>query len=127
MGGGDVGIPAAYTYFGQFVDHDVTLEAHSADLPDLLDADLTPLRRSEIRERIRNTRTAALELDSVYGSQAPRDGDRMEVGKVADSGGRPPGKTTSTTCRGAPPTLPVHDREALIGDPRNDENLVVAQ
>jgi hypothetical protein len=44
MGGGDSRIPAAYTYFGQFVDHDVTLEAHSADLPDLLDEDLTPLR-----------------------------------------------------------------------------------
>ncbi|MDP8948555.1 MAG: hypothetical protein M3N09_10765, partial [Actinomycetota bacterium] len=36
-GGGDSDIPAAYTYFGQFVDHDITLEAVSADLQELLD------------------------------------------------------------------------------------------
>src|SRR5688572_32556863 len=35
-------IPAIYTYFGQFVDHDVTLEAKSAELPDLLAQNLAP-------------------------------------------------------------------------------------
>jgi hypothetical protein len=32
-GANDSPIPAAYTYFGQFVDHDVTLEVQPADLP----------------------------------------------------------------------------------------------
>jgi heme peroxidase len=127
-GGGDAGIPAAYTYFGQFVDHDVTLEARSADLPDLLGEDLAPLSRSEIKERLRNARTAALELDSVYGPPAPRNGDSMEVGKVAASGGRPPGKDDFNDLPREPRRrLPERDRAALIGDPRNDENLVVAQ
>ncbi len=30
---GDSPIPAAYTYFGQFVDHDTTFEVQPADLP----------------------------------------------------------------------------------------------
>ena len=127
-GGGDSRIPAAYTYFGQFVDHDVTLEANSASLPDLLDPDLAPLGRSQIRENIRNTRTAALELDSVYGPPAPRNGDRMEIGKVDESGGRPPGKNDFNDLPREPRRrLPEHDRAALTGDPRNDENLVIAQ
>jgi hypothetical protein len=127
-GGGDSRIPAAYTYFGHFVDHDATLEAHSADLPKLLDPDLTPLGRSLIREKIRNTRTATLELDSVYGSPAPRNGDRMKIGKVAQSGGRPPGKDDFNDLpREHRSPVPEHDRAALTGDPRNEENLVLAR
>ena len=77
---------------------------------------------------MRNARTAALELDSVYGPPAPRSGDSMEVGKVAASGGRPPGKDDFNDLpREARRRLPERDRAALIGDPRNDENLVVAQ
>ena len=128
-GGGNSDIPAAYTYFGQFVDHDVTLEAHSADLPKLLDPDLTPLTLHHIREKLRNTRTATLELDSVYGSPAPRNGDKMRIGKVDESsGGRPQGKDDNNDLPREPRRPdPEHDRAALIGDPRNDENLVVAQ
>jgi len=47
-GGGDSPIPAAYTYFGQFLDHDITLELESATLRDLVDPELTPLGRAEI-------------------------------------------------------------------------------
>src|SRR5215211_6006845 len=128
--GGDSTIPAAYTYFGQFVDHDITLELESADLPELVDPDLTPLGRTRIRRNIRNARTATLELDSVYGGPAPRDGEKMRLGKVdEDSGGRPPGKDDNNDLprRGRRPGDPERDREALIGDPRNDENLIVAQ
>src|SRR5215203_5963680 len=127
-GGGDSAIPAAYTYFGQFVDHDITLELKSADLPDLVDPDLAPLGRTEIRRKIRNARTATLELDSVYGGIAPRDGEKMRIGKVAQSGGRPPGKDDNNDLpRRGLSTNPELDREALTGDPRNDENLIVSQ
>jgi Animal haem peroxidase len=69
-----------------------------------------------------------LELDSVYGSPAPRDDDKMEVGKVANSGNRPPGKNDFNDLpRDGRHRLPERDRAALIGDPRKDENLVVAQ
>jgi hypothetical protein len=85
---GDSGIPAAYTYFGQFVDHDITLEAVSSPLPSLIDPKLTPLPLKEIRQRIRNTRTATLDLDSVYGSPAPRDGEKMQLGKVTPLNGQ---------------------------------------
>ena len=129
-GGGDSDIPAAYTYFGQFVDHDITLELESATLPELFDPDLTPLGRAEIREKIRNARTATLDLDSVYGGLAPRDGEKMLIGKVDESsGGRPPGKDDNNDLprRGRKPDDRERDREARIGDPRNDENLIVAQ
>ena len=128
-GGGDSDIPAAYTYFGQFVDHDITLELESADLPDLLDPGLTPLGRTQIRRNIRNARTATLDLDSVYSGPAQRDGEKMRIGKVSPSGNRPPDKDDNNDLprRGRKPGDPELDREALIGDPRNDENLIVAQ
>lgn len=127
-GGGNSAIPAAYTYFGQFVDHDITFDLVSADLPELLDPGLTPLKLAEIRKKIRNARTATLELDSVYGAPARRDGAKMRIGKVAPSGGRPQGKDDFNDLLRRPRRPnPERDREALIGDPRNDENLVVAQ
>ncbi len=132
--GGDVGIPAGYTYFGQFLDHDVTLETVSATLPDLLDPDLKPLRRTEIRDAIRNARTATLDLDSIYGLPAPRSGAKMEIGRVTSLESdekpflRPPGKSARNDLPREPRSDdPEHDRAALIGDPRNDENTIVAQ
>src|SRR5829696_9762484 len=130
-GGGDSDIPAAYTYFGQFVDHDITLELESATLRDLVDPDLAPLGLAEIREKIRNARTATLELDSVYGGPVPRDDEnpeKMRIGRVTRSGSRPEGKDVFNDLpRRGRRSDPKLDREALIGDPRNDENLIVAQ
>jgi heme peroxidase len=134
---GDSEIPAAYTYFGQFVDHDITLEAVSAPLPNLIDPNLKPLPLNEIRKRIRNARTATLDLDSVYSPPAPRVGDKMKLGKVTSVNGqappflRPPGKDDFNDLAREPrnndPAQRDHDRAALTGDPRNDENLIVGQ
>ena len=131
---GDGPIPAVYTYFGQFVDHDVTLEAASADVKELLSPLLKPLPLEKIRNELRNVRTATLDLDSVYGPPAPRRGERMAVGKVTPLGGdrlplrRPPGKDDFNDLPREPRNPDQrHDRAALIGDPRNDENTIVAQ
>jgi len=84
-----------------------------------------------------------LELDSVYGLPAPRqdpppNGNRkkMKIGEPTALGGtsipllRPPGTTADNNHdlpREPPSVDVVHDRAALIGDPRNDENTIIAQ
>jgi hypothetical protein len=133
-GGSESGIPAAYTYFGQFVDHDIMLEAVSAILPELTDPYLSPLPLDRIESGIQNARTAKLDLDSVYGFPAPRVGSKMQLGKVTELGGsgvpflRPQGKDDDNDLprEGRSRDL-AHDRAALIGDPRNDENTIIAQ
>jgi len=141
----DAELPAAYTYLGQFVDHDITFEVHPADLPpsasgsvaDLVAPDMVPLSLAAIRNALRNFRSATLDLDSVYGLPAPldpADGAKLLVGAVTplNSPGRPtqrpPGKGDDNDLPREPRgTNNLHDRAALIGDPRNDENLIVAQ
>jgi hypothetical protein len=144
MGGAnDSTIPAAYTYFGQFIDHDITLEVQdfpasaSGTVTDLLDPNMTPLSLAEVRNALRNFRSATLDLDSLYGLPAPRDpanGAKMRIGKVtnlnqaAEPFLRPPGKTDDNDLPREPRSQnELHDRAALIGDPRNDENTIVAQ
>src|ERR687889_1130495 len=53
----------------------------------------------------------------------------MRIGKVSPSGNRPPDKDDNNDLprRGRRPGEPELDREARIGDPRDDENLIVAQ
>ena len=55
IGGDNPNVPAGYTYLGQFVDHDITL-------------DTTPLAEVAVDPNAtRNFRTPALDLDSLYG------------------------------------------------------------
>jgi hypothetical protein len=155
---GDSDIPAAYTYFGQFIDHDITLEASSSglgqgagNLTDLFARGVAPLSVQTIREVLLNLRTASLDLDNVYGPPAQRDATnsaKMRLGKVTPVSSTAPGCTPSPSdgqfCRpelapGQPKddandlpreaksTVLERDRAAIIGDPRNDENLIVAQ
>ncbi|RPJ85534.1 MAG: peroxidase [Acidobacteria bacterium] len=128
-------IPAAYTYLGQFIDHDVTLEAQSASLTELLNPAMVPLPLDTARNALFNLRTATLDLDSVYGFPAPRVGPRMKIGTVSTLPNnqqipltRPPLKGDDNDLpREDPSRDPRFDRAALIGDPRNDENTIVAQ
>src|SRR5205085_9280278 len=63
----DSKIPSAYTYFGQFIDHDSTLmmiPGESKLNDPLSDPNLAPLLLTEI-DKIKNLRTPALDLDSV--------------------------------------------------------------
>jgi nucleoid-associated protein YgaU len=134
---GDGTVPAIYTYFGQFVDHDITFETSSFQTADLLAPGLAPLPVARIRDELKNLRTASLELDSLYGPPAPRDPAnhaKLLVGKVTRLNGtqvplkRPPGKGDDNDLPREPRNAdPLRDRAARIGDPRNDENLIVAQ
>jgi hypothetical protein len=131
---GDSPVPSIMTYFGQFIDHDITLEMASGDLPTLTSPSLTPLPLDEIRNNIRNARTATLDLDSVYDLPAPRDGNKMRLGVVSPTGStqpplkRPKGKDDFNDLPRDPRNSdPAADRAAQIGDPRNDENTIVAQ
>ena len=120
-------IPSAYTYFGQFVDHDITLEALSDTFLALDDP--TILSSEQVLQRIENRRTATLDLDSVYEPQAQFDGERMRLGKVTPMGKPVPNKDENNDLprSGRDANDPRFDRFALIGDARNDENLNIAQ
>lgn len=119
-------VPAGFTYFGQFVDHDITL-----DLTSIGDKEEDP-------DATENFRTPALDLDSIYGLGP--DGSRQLYARNAGDGnsGKTPGPKfligrTISVGPGAIPGEPRNDLPrspegfALIGDHRNDENLVVAQ
>jgi len=103
-------IPAAYTYFGQFVDHDITSELVVAGVP-------------------LNIRTPRLDLDSVYGpgSVKVEESRLMKVGPVVRSVFVPvPDKDNEKDLprAGSEGSL---DCMAEICEPRNDENLIIAQ
>ena len=136
-------IPAAYTYFGQFIDHDITkteidhtvVGADGGDI--LLDPNFSPIPAVSIGALVRNLRSPVLDLDSVYeglATQAQNGDGSMVIGGVSPA----PFGTIPTADRFHDlPRLPLIenptpdqleiDRQALIGDPRNDENLIVAQ
>lgn len=105
------GIPAAYTYFAQFVDHDITFDTASS------------LERESDPNGLINFRTPRFDLDNLYGrggSDQPYmyDGDepgraKMLIGEIGGTG---------------KPDLPRNAQgRALIGDMRNDENAMVSQ
>jgi hypothetical protein len=99
------GLPAGFTFLGQFIDHDITFDPTS-----ILERQVDP-------EAIANFRTPALELDSVYGSGP---GASPHLYQRAD------GAKLLTSADGV--DLPRnHEQTALLGDPRNDENLIISQ
>jgi hypothetical protein len=106
------GIPALYTYLGQFIDHDITFDPASS------------LQKQNDPDALTDFRTPALDLDNVYG-RGPDDqpylydaGSSFLLGD-AIAGGDPGARDLPRN--GATP------RRALIGDPRNDENTIVSQ
>lgn len=102
----DPELPAGFTYFGQFVDHDLTLDVMS--------------RLGEHNEPIRLTdfRSPRLELDHLYGAGP------VVSGQLYD--GSPEGKLALSE-DGVDLARATDRKLALIGDPRNDENMLLAQ
>lgn len=106
---GDSVIPAGYIFFAQFIDHDITLDATSKLRGQ-------PLSQAEI-EDLPNIRSASLDLDCIYGfgpEASPHIYDANQPGHLAVS---PTGYDLARSPSGT----------ALIGDPRNDENIFVSQ
>ncbi|OQO03382.1 hypothetical protein B0A48_11640 [Cryoendolithus antarcticus] len=97
------GIPALYTYFGQFIDHDITFDPMS-----------TLLQHTD-PDSLTDFRTPALDLDNMYG-RGPDDqpylydskGTKFLLGNKLDNGAPDLQRNNADPAR------------ALIGDPRND-------
>ncbi|AKJ27398.1 peroxidase family protein [Caldimonas brevitalea] len=95
--------PAGFTYLGQFIDHDMTL-------------DRRPLQDSPVPlNELENSREPNLNLDSVYG------GGPTQNPELFDSTGR------VRLSAGGRDLLRRADGSAVLFEGRNDENMVVAQ
>jgi Animal haem peroxidase len=101
-------IPAGFAYLGQFIDHDMTM-------------DKTPLgEQQKDKHGTLNYDTPFFDLGSVYGRGPALDPQLYDPAdrRLLRIGVSPEGR----------PDLPRNpDGVAIIGDPRNDENLIVAQ
>jgi len=105
------GIPALYTYLGQFIDHDLTFDPDAS------------FQKQKDPDAAVDFRTPAFDLDNVYGRgpgdqpyMYDTDGKSFRLGEPLFLG--------SSTAR----DLQRNGAgRALIGDPRNDENVIVSQ
>ena len=98
---------AGMTFLGQFIDHDITLDATSS-----IGTRIDP-------RSIRNVRTPALDLDCVYGD-GPEASNHMYSKKHHGFmlfGREDSPLDLARNCEGT----------AMIGDFRNDENIIVSQ
>jgi heme peroxidase len=101
------GIPAGFVYFGQFVDHDMT-------------HDTTPLTQQKQDPRgMVNFDSPRFDLDSVYGKGPAANPELYDPAK--------PGRLLVNPHDGLVDLPRDAVGAAYLGDPRNDENLIVAQ
>jgi hypothetical protein len=100
-------IPAGYTYLGQFIDHDITFDP------------VSKLQRDNDPDALVDFRTPRFDLDSIYGS-GPADQPYLY-------------ESVDETFRKVKLLVEGDDVPrngegcALLGDARNDDNIVVAQ
>ena len=106
------GIPALYTYLGQFIDHDLTFDPTSS------------FQKHKDPTATEDFRTPAFDLDNVYGRGQGDQPYLYEDDQVSFLLGDPITQGSNAGARDLPRN--VRGR-ALIGDPRNDENSIVSQ
>jgi hypothetical protein len=166
-----VNIPPILTYFGQFIDHDITANTDRlvVGVSDI-DGTFNPTPRADVMAGVDNLRDGSLGLDSLYGDSVGQDAfsaklaglmrhptltTKMRLGIPAPSTGGPitppadnatdllrlgflldRGDLTVAELNALPPDQraafidgggnPINQR-AIVGDFRNDENLLIAQ
>ena len=106
-------VPVGHVFFGQFVDHDITLDVSSSLSKVVGEADTIP-----------NSRTPRLDLDCIYGAGPEAspflyDATGVKLLTGAETGGGDP--------LAADDLQRNHEGVAMIGDFRNDENRIVSQ
>jgi hypothetical protein len=106
-------ISAGYTYWGQFIDHDLTFDPASS------------LQKENDPDGLVDFRSPRFDLDNIYGSgpddqpfMYASDGVRMLLGRKL-SGNSQDANSRDLARNPA--------GRAIIGDPRNDENVIVSQ
>ncbi|BDI28932.1 heme peroxidase [Capsulimonas corticalis] len=118
----NIWMPAGYTYFGQFIDHDLTFDNTSS---------LNPTDSTDQSRQPTNLRTPRFDLDSVHG-----DGPDAQPFMYDSDGASLLFKDGTKNV--VPFSNPVSDQadqdllrspngRAIIGDKRNDENVIVGQ
>jgi hypothetical protein len=167
--GADSKLPPVFTYWGQFLDHELTARTNAeSSITNITNAH-PPAVSATVESQMKNARTPRFDLDSVYGGTPIGDAVTPDAVKVV-AGMRHPTQTakmrvgTSIEPGPLPDTLDEHrdlprfvqvqqsvknaalalaqssmpaadfakfqaglPQRALIGDQRNDENLIVAQ
>ncbi|MGB5756264.1 MAG: peroxidase family protein, partial [Acidimicrobiales bacterium] len=114
-------VAVGQAFFGQLIDHDITLDLTSS------------FSRLDAPEETQNFRTPSLDLDCVYGAgpegspflywNAPSKPDSEFNGVKLLTGADVPGASAEAK---QDLVRSAHGR-AIIGDPRNDENRVISQ
>lgn len=113
-------LTAGITFLGQFIDHDMTFDPTSS------------LERQQDPETIANFRTPTLALDNVYASgptASPYLYDQtIDYGMTSFLIEQIPGSAAISRDGKPRYDLPRNSQlVALVGDPRNDENLIISQ
>ncbi len=162
-------LPPVFTYWGQFLDHELTARTDRESTLTVITNAHPPAAPSTIEAELKNARTPRFDLDSVYGGLPVGPGLPADVAKVI-KGMRHPAQTAKMRVGTAVDPGPLPDnldqhrdlpryvqveqsvrdaalrlaqaamsadafakfqaglpQRAIIGDQRNDENLVVAQ
>ncbi|MBY3116405.1 peroxidase family protein [Rhizobium laguerreae] len=165
----DSTLPPVFTYWGQFLDHELTARTdREGAISSMVNAH-PPVASSTVESQFRNARSPRFDLDSVYGGSAVGEGidadvvkvisglrhptliNKMRVGTAVDPGplpdnldehrdlpryGQVQSSVRAAALRLAEAAMTPEafqkfsdtlSQRAIIGDNRNDENLVVAQ